>query len=208
MKDIIEKSLKALETFDPEIIVRELAVNDYLSVDIGAGDIRDKEGTGYYCWLPGFVELAKPKMVVELGSAMGVAAVSMLSSSYKDFEFYGVTLEEKGLEFCYVEKNKYPNFHPIVGDYMDMSIWPKDVNLNKTDIWFLDGLHEEQHLRAELELYKPFFKAGATVLFDDMLINLGMSHVYQDLKTIFPIKDQFSSTQLHWTEFVIVEVGK
>lgn len=203
----MEQSLRAMEVLDPEIIVKELAINDYLSIEDGAGDIRKKKEVGYYCWLPGFIQLVKPKQIIELGSAMGVAVISMLSSSYKDFELYGVTLEEKGLEFCYVEEGKYPNFHPIIGDYMDMSIWPKNVDLSKTDIWFVDGLHEETHLRAELDLYKQFFKEGAYVLFDDMLISPGMGRVYQDLKTIFPIRDQFSSTQLHWTEFVICLCG-
>ena len=67
LQDLISKSLKRLEVFDPEVLVQELAVNGYLPIDVGAKDIRDKKGTGYYCWFPGFIELLKPKLIVELG---------------------------------------------------------------------------------------------------------------------------------------------
>lgn len=204
LEELLKQSLDKLEAFDSEILIKELAVNPYLSTDVGARDIRDKKNCANYCWFPIFVELLKPKMVVELGSAMGVADICVVNSDYKDFQFYGITLKEHGLEFCYVEKDKYPNFHPIVGDYLDMSIW-KDIDLKQADLWYLDGLHEESHLREELELYKPFFKEGAIVLFDDMMINAGMHRVYDDLENIFPVKEKILNNQLHSTGFTIVE---
>ena len=158
IEDLLEQSMKKFEDFDPEILVQELAENNYLPVDVGARDIRDKKSCANYCWFPGFIELLKPQQVIELGSAMGVGSICILSSSYKDFDFYGITLKENGLEFCYVNKDKYSNFHPLVGDYMDLSVWPKGLKLNQTDLWYIDGLHEEDHLRAEFDLYKPFFK--------------------------------------------------
>lgn len=207
LEHLILKSLSKLKDFNPEDIIKELAMNNYLSTEVGARDIKDKVSVGNYCFFPGFIELLKPRQIIELGSAMGVAIISMLHSQHKDFNLYGVTLSENNLEFCYVKKDKYPNFHPIVGDYMDMSIW-KDIDLKQTDLWYLDGLHEETHLRAELELYKPFFKKGAIVLFDDMMINAGMHRVYDDLENIFPVKEKILNNQLHSTGFTIVEIGE
>lgn len=205
--DLIEKSLEKLKDFDPENIIQNLAVNPYLLVSVGAGDIRDKTRVANYCFFPGFIDLLKPKQIIELGSAMGVGSVAMLTSSYKDFHFYGVTLRERGLEFCYVDSSRYPNFHPIIGDYLDMSIWPKDLDLSQTDLWYIDGEHSEAHVRATLELYKPFFKPGATILMDDCSLNPGMQNVYDDLENIFPVKSKVLNYQLHWSGWGIIEVG-
>ena len=204
LQDLIDKSLKKLEDFDPEVLVQELAVNSYLPIDVGAKDIRDKKGTGNYCFFPGFLELLKPKLVVELGSAMGVGSVCILTSVYKNFDFYGVTLAENGLEFCYVDKSKYSNFYAIMGDYMDMSIWPEDLDLKQVDLWYLDGEHTERHLRAELELYEPFFKKGAIILFDDIFLP-ELEPVWQDLENIIPVA--FKTTlPLHYTGWGLIQI--
>ena len=133
--------------------------------------------------------------------------VTVLKKDGGYFIGYGVTLEEHGLEFCYVQKDKYSNFHPIVGDYMDLSIWPKDVDLKKTDLFYIDGLHEEMHLRAELNLYKPFFKKGAIILFDDIFKNPGMARVWHDLENILDVG--FKTTlPLHWTGGGLLQIKK
>jgi hypothetical protein len=80
---------------------------------------------------------------------------------------YSITLAEGGLEFSYVV-DKYANFIPIVGDDLDLSVWPKDLDLKKTDLWFFDSLHTREQLTKELKLYTPFFKKGTILLFDDI----------------------------------------
>ena len=207
LKNIIDQSLNKLKEYDPEIIVRGLTENPYLSTEVGAQDIRDKEGCGYYCWFPGFIELVRPKQIVELGGAMGVGCLAILNSKYKDFKLYSITLEEGGKEFCYVDKTKYPNFHPIVGDDLNLESWPKDLDLHTTDIYFIDTIHTRDQLLKELNLYKPYFKEGSIVLFDDVMINPSMGETWNDIENILPIKEKFINFQLHWTGFSGVCIG-
>lgn len=130
-------------------------------------DVLNINGNRYYQWSPALMKVLKPKQVIELGGAMGVWDLMVLNGQYQDFELYSITLAEHGLEFAYVV-DKYKNFHPIVGDDLDLNNWPKDLDLAKTDLWFIDSEHTAKQLQAELDLYTPFFKKGAVLLFDDI----------------------------------------
>ena len=206
IREIIDKSLEKVKSFDPEIIVKELMINDFLSVEHGIRDVRDKDECTNYCWFPGFIELLKPKMIVELGSAMGVALVAMLQSPYKDFTLYGTTLEEHGLEFCYVDKKKYPNLTCITENYMDLGIWPKDVDLGKTDLFYIDGLHKGPHVTEQLLLYKPFFKSGAIIAFDDIFMSPDMAAMWHGLDDILDISYK-TELPLHFTGWGLIQIG-
>ena len=207
IENLLKQAMDKFNTFDPEIAVKKLAVNDYLGIEHGEGDIRNKKEVGNYCFFPGFIELLRPIQIIELGSAMGVTINCMLSSSYKDFELYGITLAERGKEFCFIKKDTYPNLHMIIGDYMDLSNWPKDLDLGKTDFWYVDGLHLGKHVKEELLLYKQFFKPGTIIAFDDIFINGSMAEVWHDLENILDIG--FKTTlPLHWTGWGIVQIGK
>lgn len=56
--------------------------------------------------------------------------------------------------------------------------------LRKTDLWFFDALHTEEHLRKELDLYLPFLKKGAIVLIDD-IHSFGLEPVWKDVQEMF-----------------------
>lgn len=129
-------------------------------------DVLNINGNRYYQWSVSLVDLIKPKQIVELGGAMGVWDLMILNGPEQDFQLYSITLPENGLEFLYV-LDKYSNFHPIVGNDLDMDNW-KDVDLNKTDLWFFDSEHTAIQLEAELAMYRQFFKKGAILLFDDI----------------------------------------
>ena len=202
LQDLIDESLKKLEDFDPTTLLPDLS----LANEGAKKDVLDKTGTAYYSWFPGFLELLKSKQIVELGGAMGVGDICMLNSFYKGFELWSITLEEHGLEFAYIEKDKYPNFHPVVGDDLDLDNWPKDLDLFKTDLWFVDSLHTENQLRQELDLYKPFFKKDAIILFDDIFLP-ELEPVWQDLENIIPIKEKHS-LPLHHSGFGCVQIGE
>ena len=133
----------------------------------GIRDVLDKNSWGYYQFITAFIKEKKPKQIVELGGAMGVACVAMLSELQRDSHLYSITLEEGGLEFSFLTR-EYPNFTPVIGDDLDLAVWPKECQLEDTDMWFLDSLHTREQLTKELELYKPFFKKGAVVFFDDI----------------------------------------
>lgn len=206
LKSIIDSSLKKLEKFDPTSIVDELKLYADKGVVGASGainDVLDKKGTGYYCWFPGFISLLKPTQIVELGGAMGVGDICMLHATYQDFKLYSITLEEHGLEFAYIDKNKYPNFVPVIGDDLQLENWPKDLDLSKTDLLFVDSEHSYNQLKAELDLYSPFLKKGTIILLDDIWQNEGMGKAWNEIKW-----DKFDITSpLHWTGFGICIVS-
>jgi cephalosporin hydroxylase len=133
----------------------------------GVKDVLDRTNWGYYQWLASLMKAVKPKQVVELGGAMGVACVMMLSELPETSKLYSITLPEGGLEFSFIKKD-YPNFVPVLGDDLNLANWPDDLDLSKTDVWFFDSLHTAEQLEAELALYEQFFKEGAILLFDDI----------------------------------------
>jgi len=159
-------------------------------------DVLNTSRSGYYQWLSGLMLELKPKQVVELGGAMGVADLMILATLPSDSKLYSITLAEHGLEFSYIDK-EYPNFISVVGDDLDLTNWPKDLKLEDTDLWFIDSEHSKEQLQKELTLYTPFFKKGAIVLFDDIHINEGMSEVWNSLKG-----DKFEIREpLHYSGF-------
>lgn len=164
------------------------------------GSRRDVEGSeaGYYRLLPVLIDYLNSKQVVELGGAMGAASLMILSALPKDSRLYSITLEEGGQEFSFVKEN-YPNFVPIVGDDLILTNWPKELDLNKTDLWFFDSLHTYDQLHSELELYKPFFKKGAIILVDDIHMSEEMFRAW----TEFPGDKFDASVYLHHSGYGI-----
>lgn len=120
----------------------------------------------YYQWLACLIRLVKPSQVVELGPAAGISTIMMATQMKKDAKLYSVDIDRdlawKWLKFDYVQLRK------ILGDDLDMNIWPKDCDLSKTDIWFIDTLHTAEQLKKEIELYKKFWKKGTIVVLDDI----------------------------------------
>lgn len=166
--------------------------------DGSRNDILNKQEVGYYQFLPCLIEYLNPKICLELGGAMGAASLMMLSSLPKESRLYSITLAEQGLEFSFV-KEKYPNFVPIVGNDLDLNNWPNDLDLNQTDLWFFDSEHNYDQLKAEYNLYKPFFKKGTVILIDDIKINTEMYRAWLEFEC-----DKFdASVYLHWSGFGI-----
>lgn len=164
-------------------------------------DIENRKEVGYYQFLPVLIDYLKPKQIVELGGAMGAAALMMLSTLSKESKLYSITLEENGLQFSFVKEN-YPNFVPIVGDDLNLRNFPKELDLGQTDLWFFDSHHDYDQLHAELELYRPFFKKGTVILLDDIHLSEGMFKAW----TEFP-GDKFDATvYLHWSGYGIIVV--
>ena len=201
-QSIYELGLKRMEKFVPHTLAAALrAANE------GAwNDVLNTNGCANYQWIVGVMDELKPKQVVELGGAMGVWDVCVLQTLPETSKLYSITLAEHGLEFSYVV-DKYPNFVPTVGDDLDLSIWPKDLDLSKTDFWYFDSLHTEEQLRKELDLYSPFFQKGAVVLFDD-IHSFGLQPVWDDLcNGKYGISDCFDATDpLHFTGYGVCVV--
>ena len=182
---------RELEKFDLNEVLPYLK---YISAG-GMNDVKSEDGqSNYYQWLTNLMKVNKPRQIVELGGAMGVSALMILAGLPKKSKLYSITLEELGLEFSFI-KEKYPQLRMIIGNDLDLSSWPKDLDLEKTDIWFIDTEHEANQLRSELRIYRPFFKKGAIVLIDDIYLN-DMYQVW--LEITYP---KLALPELHWSGF-------
>lgn len=179
LQEIVDKTFAKVKSFKPQILLPALreADKEPFKDELWDGPM-NTNGCACYVFSTCLVDLLKPKQVVELGGAMGMWSLCVLHSLPAESKLYSITLPEGGLEFKFVV-DKYPNFYPILGDDLDMNNW-KGVDLAKTDIWNIDTIHTAEHLKKELELYTPFFKKGAILLFDDIRMN-DMFEVWESL---------------------------
>lgn len=199
-KDVYDLGMKKLATFNVNQLLPALRMANEGAVN----DVLNTNGCANYQWIVGVVDELKPKLVVELGGAMGVWDLCVLHALPQTSALYSITFAEHGLEFSYIA-DKYLNFFPVIGDDLDMNSWPATLALGEADIWYIDSLHEEKQLRAELDLYSPFFKKGAIVLLDDIHLNEGMERVWGDITSGKNGKwDCFdASDPLHWSGYGI-----
>lgn len=197
-QDLYTLGINKMKTFNVNTLLPALRMANEGAVN----DVLNTNGCANYQWAVGVMEELKPKQIIELGGAMGVWDLCVLHSLPEECKLYSVTLEEHGLEYSYVV-DKYKNFFPSVGDDLTLSTWPLELDFTNTDFWYFDSEHTEKQLRAELDLYSPFFKQGAIVLFDDIYINEGMTNVWNDIKSgKYGISDCFDATDpLHYTGY-------
>lgn len=151
---------------------------------IGAGqyaEIYNRTGQAnlYYQWLHCLVKHVKPKQIVELGAAAGISTILMATAAQPDTKIYSVDIDPQAWRWM---ANDYSQVTKILGDTRDLSIYNSDVDLSQTDIWFFDSEHTKEMLQAEVDLYKPFWKKGAIVVFDDIHLNPGMNDVWNSLE--------------------------
>lgn len=195
LQDLVDQSKKKIETFSLRSYLPALrALND------GAlADVQNTNGCAYYQWTPCLLEVLKPKQIVELGGAMGVWSLMCLNGPYQDFDLHSITLAEHGLEFSYIT-DTYKNFHPVVGDDLDLKNW-EGVDLSTTDLWFFDALHTREQLEAEVKLYTPFFHKGTILLFDDIRMD-ELWPIWQSL----PYEKIEVTNPMHYSGFGIAKV--
>lgn len=198
-KELYDLGLEKMKTFSLQGLLPALRAANEGAVE----DVKNIEGCAYYQWSSALLGEIKPRQIVELGGAMGVWDVCVLHTLPKESKLYSVTLAEEGKEFSYVV-DKYPNFIPCVGDDLDLTVWPKELDLSKTDVWFIDTFHTEDQLRKEWALYSPFMKKGSIVLFDDIHINIGMETVWNELKEKYDSID--CTYPLHWTGYGLLKI--
>lgn len=132
----------------------------------------------YYQWLSCLMRVVEPKQVIELGPASGISTIAMATQLAPDAKLYSVDIDES-LAWKWM-KYDYPQVTKILGDDLDLNIFPEDLDLKKTDVWFMDTLHTKEQLTKEIELYSPFFKKGAIVVLDDIRME-GIWDVWQSL---------------------------
>lgn len=195
-KDIYDLGIGRLKTFNLLPLLPALRACNSGAIE----DVKNVNGCANYQWICGVVDELKPKQVIELGGAMGVWSLCVLHTLPSDSMLYSITLPEGGLELSYIVDD-YPNFKGIIGSDLDMDNW-KGIDLHKTDVWYFDALHTEDHLRKELGLYSPFFKKGCLIIFDDIR-SFGLYPVWEDIiKGKYGTVNYYEATDpLHYTGY-------
>ena len=146
-------------------------------------DVLDKQNSLYYQYLACLIPVYRPKQIVELGGAMGTAALCMLSQMPSDARIYSITLEEGGQEFSFI-KTEYPQLTMVVGDDLNLDSWKDtDIDFAKTDLVFIDSLHTYEQVKAELALYGPLFKKGTLMFFDDIHMDSQMFKMWAEIES-------------------------
>jgi len=195
LETLLKETFNELKNFKVETILPDLK---HCS-DGAIRDVLDTKNSLYYQWLCCLMRVMKPKQIVELGGAMGVSALCMLSQVPEEAKIYSITLEEHGLEFSFI-KTEYPQLTKIVGDDSDMGVWPKDLDWSKTDLLFIDAEHSAVAVQRELDTYLPLLKKGTLVLLDDIKMD-----------ELFPVwigidKEKRDLSVLHHSGFGLVVV--
>lgn len=203
LKEIVDKTFERMKAFKMEGLMPALRGIEGVYDGAVYDDILNTNGCANYQFSSCLIDILKPKQVVELGGAMGAWSLCVLHTLPEDSQLYSITLPENGKEFMFVVDN-YPNFHPIIGDDLDMENW-KGVDLSKTDVWYFDSLHTYEQLTKELELYSPFFKKGALIFFDDIHHNEGMERAWEEIKEKYP-ENMDLTDPCHWTGWGAVRV--
>ena len=166
---------KLLKTYEVEKVMPDMQKVSWAHRE---SEVRNRRGDNlYYQWLACLVKFLKPKQIVELGAASGISTIMMLSELDTKSKLYSVDIDPQ-IAWKWMSKD-YPQLTKILADDLDMSIW-EGVDLKKTDIWFIDTIHSAQQLKKEIELYSPYWKKGAIVIFDDIRLN-DMFSVWESL---------------------------
>ena len=151
LQETIDKTFERMKSFNHRVLLPALRASDN-EVYEGAiwDDVMNTNGCANYIFSTCLVDVLKPKQVVELGGAMGTWSLCVPYSLPQDSKLYSITLPVGGLEFKFVV-DVYPNFHPIVGDDLDMKNW-EGIPLKDTDIWYFDSLHTKEQLKYHISV--------------------------------------------------------
>ena len=120
----------------------------------------------YLDFLRHLVRVTEPKQIVEFGAYKGLSAAMMMDFLPEDGHLYSVDARDTSWTLL---KDHF-QLTKVVGDDNDINTW-KDVqvDLGKTDLWYIDSWHDDEHVFKTLEVYTPYFKKGALLVFDDII---------------------------------------
>lgn len=134
----------------------------------------------YYQYLACATRILKAKQAFEIGADRGASTLMMASEGA---EVYSLDIRN-GWE--YVTNCK--KVHKFFGDSLEFKKH-EDMDLQKTKLWLIDGLHTYERVKAELEFYQQYFATGSVVILDDV----------QEYKDIWKdiLMDKFLSFDIH-----------
>lgn len=80
----------------------------------------------------------------------------------------------------------------------------KQWTLNDLDLLYIDGGHDEETVRSDIEHYTPFLNEKGVVVFDDASCSLpDFGHWYKGLEDVSRVVDEFAQRE-DYEEFLIV----
>lgn len=118
----------------------------------------------YLSWITSLCETINPKQVVELGAHAGFSTCMFLAGMPKDSKLITVDINKES--WSLVPKDS--RMTKVVGDDLDLGIYPKKIDLSKTDLWFIDSDHTGSQLAEEVKLYSPFWNKNTIIILDDV----------------------------------------
>lgn len=148
-------------------------LDEHLSL-VGHGQRQEIENTTgrpnqYYQWLHCAMKVLKPKQVMELGAAAGISTIMMTTALPEESKLISVDIDPT-IAWKWMNRD-YPQVVKVLGDDLDLSMYPNDVDFGKTDFWFIDSLHTPEQLQAEIDLYGHYWGKGTVLAFDDIHID-------------------------------------
>ena len=125
------------------------------------------------------------KTIVELGTYTGQASTVAWAAAVNDTGGHLWTIDQKDRgQVALYEAD--PKVCVIVDDDLEVGRrWQSSHELmgiaHGIDLLYIDDGHEEEHVRAEVELWTPFVQPGGLVLFHDTAPNHGPHRVFLEL---------------------------
>lgn len=185
-----------LKDYDVEPLVARMPLVSLAHREL---EIKNRRGDNlYYQWLACLTKLLKPKQVVELGAAAGMSTMMIASELSPDAILYSCD-NDPTIAWKWMS-GEWPQVKRLLGSDLDLKVW-EGIDLEKTDLWFIDTLHFAEQLKKEIELYSPYWKKGAVVVFDDIRIN-DMYPVWESLS----YDKQENTNPCHYSGFGFIKI--
>ena len=188
-----------------------------LAKDINLGDVsnRVKQGTikyteiwpgEHYKLLAAVVKKLQPKLVLEIGTHLGMGTLTLKKFLPEDGKLYTYDIIEwnKFKDTLFVEADFDNRLQQVIGDIADAQVFEKNKNLlQEADLIFLDAPKDGIFELKFFELIaKMKFKPNAIMILDDIRV-LNMVQLWSELK--YPKLDITSFG--HWSGTGIIELN-
>lgn len=148
----------------------------------------------YEKWLLCLVDEIGANQAVELGAWRGISTCMILAGLPQHARFYSVDIDP--LSWGYVPEDS--RLTKIIGDDLDLNIYPKDLDLSKTNFWFIDTNHTQEFFQKERTVYEKFWRPGTVVAMDDVGRKSGFTLWKEWDKLPY---DKIELPTLHYTSF-------
>lgn len=140
------------------------------------------------------VKLYKPKTILELGTCCGFSSIYMAKANQTStiYTLEGdisiANIAEKN-----INKSQCMNIVQKVGRFQDI-LENVLVEINKVDLAFIDGHHDEFATIEYFNKIKPYLSSHAIVIFDDISWSEGMKNAWNIIKrdSVFRAYDDMS----------------